>query len=206
MEIISREEARLHEQSIYFTGKPCKRGHICFRFTKQAHCSDCRKEDNAAYYSENTDQVLARVSRWNKDHFEQATNTQKARRKRNPQKYNKIEKERWKRDHVKMSLAVKIWFQANPERVRYYHGKRRAAKLNALPLWANLEAINQIYINCPEGFSVDHVLPLQGKLICGLHVPENLQYLTPSENSSKRNHFAPYIQSSDGSVIFPEAG
>jgi hypothetical protein len=70
-----------------------------------------------------------------------------------------------------------------PER----HAKKRAAKLNAIPKWANLNKIKTIYDNCPTGYHVDHIIPLQGKYICGLHVENNLQYLLASENSSKKN-------------------
>lgn len=65
--------------------------------------------------------------------------------------------------------------------------KRRAAKLLRTPKWANLKVIRQFYIDCPEGMVVDHIVPLQGKEVCGLHVENNLQYLTKSENSSKGN-------------------
>ena len=67
------------------------------------------------------------------------------------------------------------------------NAKRRAAKLQRTPSWANIKAIRQFYIDCPEGMTVDHIVPLQGKTICGLHVENNLQYLTKSENSSKGN-------------------
>ena len=55
-----------------------------------------------------------------------------------------------------------------------------------------VEQIKEIYYNRPEGFTVDHIIPLKGKVVSGLHVPWNLQYLTKSENSSKRNKFEPY--------------
>ncbi len=67
--------------------------------------------------------------------------------------------------------------------------KYRAAKLQRTPAWADIEAIKAFYNNCPEGYHVDHIVPLQGKLVSGLHVVENLQYLTAKENLSKGNKF-----------------
>ena len=67
--------------------------------------------------------------------------------------------------------------------------KYRASKLQRTPVWSNLEEIKEIYKNCPEGYHVDHEIPLQGELVSGLHIPENLQYLTATENLSKGNRF-----------------
>ena len=63
--------------------------------------------------------------------------------------------------------------------------KYRAGK--ACPPWADLDAITEIYKNCPLGKQVDHDYALKGENFSGLHIPENLQYLTPSENRSKGN-------------------
>ena len=68
--------------------------------------------------------------------------------------------------------------------------KRRASKLQRTPAWADLKAIKQFYLNCPEGYHVDHIVPLQGVNVSGFHVLNNLQYLTKSENSSKGNRYA----------------
>ena len=54
-----------------------------------------------------------------------------------------------------------------------------------IPPWADRKAIQDFYRACPDGMVVDHILPLKGELVCGLHVLGNLQYLTPQENAVK---------------------
>ena len=60
-------------------------------------------------------------------------------------------------------------------------------KLKATPQWANLDKINEIYMNCPKGFHVDHIIPLQSKKVCGLHVHNNLRIITAHQNQLKSN-------------------
>ena len=55
--------------------------------------------------------------------------------------------------------------------------RQRAKRLLRFPDWADEKAINEIYENCPEEHDVDHIVPLLGKKVSGLHIPENLQYL-----------------------------
>jgi 5-methylcytosine-specific restriction endonuclease McrA len=57
-------------------------------------------------------------------------------------------------------------------------------KLNQTPIDADLEKIKQIYLRCPEGYEVDHIIPISRG---GLHHQDNLQYLTISENRKKGN-------------------
>lgn len=59
--------------------------------------------------------------------------------------------------------------------------------LSATPPWVNMEEIKRIYENCPPGYHVDHIMPLNHPLLCGLHVPWNLQYLPAEENIRKSN-------------------
>lgn len=56
-----------------------------------------------------------------------------------------------------------------------------------VPTWSQTQDIIKIYESCPEGYHVDHELPLKGELVSGLHVKENLQYLTAEENIKKGN-------------------
>lgn len=85
------------------------------------------------------------------------------------------------------------WRAANPEKYRvysrHYSSFRRANKISATPAWVDLAALRDIYDKCPPGHHVDHIIPLKGKNVCGLHVPHNLQYLPALENIKKGNKF-----------------
>jgi len=74
--------------------------------------------------------------------------------------------------------------------------KRRHALMNASPAWANYNAIESIYEECARisfmnevPHEVDHIIPLQGKNVCGLHIAENLQIITKTVNRQKSNRF-----------------
>lgn len=63
----------------------------------------------------------------------------------------------------------------------------RRVRLSQPKLPGISEEIGRIYAARPEGHQVDHIVPLQGQNVCGLHAPWNLQYLTPEENRKKGN-------------------
>ncbi len=89
--------------------------------------------------------------------------------------------------------------RANKGLCNSYSAKRRAARSNATPNWLTKDHISdilQMYEDAKdiewlseESFEVDHIVPLRGKNVCGLHVPWNLQILTRFENRSKGNRF-----------------
>ena len=72
---------------------------------------------------------------------------------------------------------------------RFHSRLREIAEIRQRPKWANLKKIMEIYVNRPEGYHVDHIIPLRGKLVSGLHVESNLQYLPALENMKKHNKF-----------------
>lgn len=65
----------------------------------------------------------------------------------------------------------------------------KSSVLNRTMPWSDMEKISKFYDECPEGYHVDHIVPLQGKIVSGLHVLENLQYLTALENIKKHNKY-----------------
>ena len=65
----------------------------------------------------------------------------------------------------------------------------RATKLQACPAWVSIEELQKIYDKRPKGYHVDHIVPLQGENVGGLHVPWNLQYLLPQDNLKKGNKY-----------------
>lgn len=68
---------------------------------------------------------------------------------------------------------------------------RRKDVKNRTPAWVNADDILAVYAACPKGLHVDHIVPLKGLIdgrpVCGLHVPYNLQYLPAEENRKKHN-------------------
>ena len=83
----------------------------------------------------------------------------------------------------------RLIYKNNPGPAKANSAKRRALLKLAVPKWADLTKIKEIYNNCPVGHEVDHIIPLQGKFVCGLHVENNLQYLSVKDNRQKYNKF-----------------
>lgn len=102
----------------------------------------------------------------------------------------------------KLKVQINAWMKANPERVArsgYVRcARRRAAIMRAVPVWRNEFFIEEIYDLARRrtkatGFKwhVDHIVPLQSALVCGLHVEHNLQVIPAIENHKKKNTFWP---------------
>lgn len=106
---------------------------------------------------------------------------------------------RWRAENLDFNKArFAAWAKANPHKVNALIMKRYAAKLKATPIWANKVAIERIYeqasrltIETGVRYDVDHIVPLQGKIVSGLHCEANLQVLPKAQNISKSNRYWP---------------
>lgn len=149
----------------------------------KSSCKDCRRsEDPGAsararkYYLENKVKVLANVKDYAKRRPEIAIAAQK----------------KWiaKNGYVYQG----IWSKNNPGKVNAGTAKRRKSARKATPSWADSSAMDLIYIKARAltdetgvSYHVDHIVPLQGKTVCGLHCEANLQVIPAAENLAKFN-------------------
>jgi hypothetical protein len=105
----------------------------------------------------------------------------------------------YEKNKLARTEQIKKWRKANPYCGYISCAKRRASKLKAIPPW--LTEFDNNYIkslykqakwlskNTETKYQIDHIYPLQGKIVSGLHVPTNLQILEASENIVKSNKF-----------------
>jgi len=136
-----------------------------------------RSEINRRYREKNAKKIAEGKARYRANPDNVAKEAEYAR------KYNIENKE-------KISARMKDYTKNNPKGNRERSSNYAARKSQRMPIWADRKLIKDIYDDCPDGMEVDHEIPLRGELVSGLHVPENLQYLTPLENQQKGNTYS----------------
>jgi len=127
------------------------------------------------YYGTNSNRIKRRQKRRIKAKPEN--------RKRSLQKYYNKNKEKCRRN-------LRDWRRKNPKKAKAQSNVRRHKVRKATPKWLSKKLFVKVvnfYERCPTKLTVDHIVPINGEKVSGLNVPWNLQYLTPSRNSSKGN-------------------
>jgi len=183
----TRQEAKATGAKYYFTGEPCKHGHVAPRKTKGA-CVECIKiewqqaaEKRADYFRDynKREDVKDRKNEWyeaNKEQVIQAAATR-------PLEVKRIYQKAWKERNT-------VWVRADTK------ARRRKHRL-ATPKWltqAQKGQIRELYKiaitmtkTTGEQYVVDHIVPLRSEFVCGLHVPWNLRVIPRQENLLKSN-------------------
>ena len=177
-----RDIARAEGRKTYCTGRACKHGHIAPRNTADASCTACRAAFSETYRQEARDYAQRRRDEalaTDPDGTRAAWSaSNRARRERDPEAVRALE-----RKHGRLKR------ERHPKRKLADTRARQAARQQRTPPWADLAAIKAFYEACPDDMVVDHVIPLRGRTVSGLHVLINLQYLTPAANLAKGNRF-----------------
>lgn len=90
------------------------------------------------------------------------------------------------------------WLQKNPDKAAMKKADRRSKKLQATPAWANRFFMSEAYHLAQLrtkatgiAWAVDHIVPLNSRYVCGLHVEHNLAVIPARANSSKGNRYWP---------------
>ena len=179
----SREEAKRTGATHYYTGVPCVRGHVALRKTKGV-CVVCMQED------------------WALDNAKRATKPKTAAAKAAASRY--YEKNRLaviaraaQRPSVEKRRLRAEYKARNVDAVRVDTSMRKRRHRAATPEWLTAEeraVMRGLYTHARAlskltgvSYVVDHIVPLQGAAVCGLHVPWNLQVITREENARKSN-------------------
>ena len=183
----TRAEAKASGAKYYFTGEPCKHGHIAARKTKGA-CIEClavewiksnvERADYFRSYNKRED-VKDRKNEWYQENRETVINNAATRPAHVLREYRNA----WKANNKTQVLAD--------------NKVRRRKHREATPPWltrkqkSEIRQLYQIAITMTqttgEQYVVDHIVPLRSNEVCGLHVPWNLRVITQEENLAKSN-------------------
>ncbi len=181
----TRKEALETGATHYFTGKPCSRGHIAIRKTKGA-CVECLKEN------------------WVKDNERRKKLPKSEASKEAGRRYYQKNKELVKAKALTRPVDLqreyrKRWKKRNPEKTQTLANAWKKRVRKAAPKWMTKEQKQQIQklylaarrITKETGvkYVVDHIVPLNSEVVCGLHVPWNMQLMTHEENCRKSNRW-----------------
>jgi 5-methylcytosine-specific restriction endonuclease McrA len=179
----TRKEAQATGAKFYFTGEPCVRGHIALRKTKGS-CLECVKEDWAVDNDRRKEKPKTEAAKAaGKRYYEKNRQAVIARAAARPVE----EKRRLQAEYKDRNVDV----------VRADTSVRKRRLREATPKWltpAERLQMRDLYVQARklteltrERYVVDHIVPLRGESVCGLHVPWNLRVITQDENLKKSN-------------------
>ena len=196
---MKRAEAKALGLKMYSTGKPCKHGHLSERYTSTAICRECVKIAGADSYKNNREMHYASWRKWYESNKE--THHARSRRwqKENSERVKDVAQKWTAANPEKVAAKTKRYRTNNPDKATAMAVASVAKRAKRVPKWLTVDdkwLLREAYGLAKMrtemfGFvwEVDHIIPLRGKLVSGLHVPTNVQVIPKVENRQKRNYF-----------------
>lgn len=184
MDKISRKEALSLGLKAYYTGVPCKHGHTSERQVSSRVCLECQKSRTKSWKKSNRQKQKDYWQKYYLEHREGLIDSSKS----------------WRSENLKRRKEYdRQYKKTNRQKVNHHNSLRRAARINRTPKWLTNEDLKKIeaaylvseYLERLTGrpYHVDHIAPLQGRFVSGLHVPSNLRVISAKENLSKGNKY-----------------
>jgi hypothetical protein len=187
---ISKKEAKSIGAKRYFTGVPCRDGHLTERYTVDSRCVECGRIRARAKYWGDPEKHKVMASNYYRNNIVELREKAKLRSRewrKNPENI------------IRSRAPKKAYKMRNPDVIRAATVLYRACKNQRTPKWVDedelfliKEAYNLAVIReklLGGSWHVDHIIPLQGKIVSGLHTIVNLQVIPAIQNVSKGNRF-----------------
>lgn len=187
----------------------CSRKCYLCEYTKTESYREKQRLSSANRYKNKHDDVMKASLKYRENNRAKIAKRTIDWQKKNPEKVKAIAKKGRIKNSKKISECYKIYYENNKDTLNKYRSdwrkrnkglmnsyanKRRALKLKCTPSYANMGKIAEIYKRAAEltvitgiPHHVDHIIPLQGKTVTGLHHEDNLQILEATENLKKSN-------------------
>ena len=177
-------------------------------------CNECNKIRQTEYTKRNSEKTLLRTLEEEKNNPTKVIECKKCKEVKSYVYYSihpfgtrrnvckvcvGINKKKYEEEHLEETLKYRQqWRDENPEKISEGHRRyKKQLKKPQKPKWVDENVIKNIYkkmnrLNKESGYSkydVDHIIPLNGDIVCGLHVENNLRIISHKENTEKSNKF-----------------
>jgi hypothetical protein len=197
MDIILRKDAKEAGLLHYFTGKPCKNGHIDKRQVSNGMCQTCGRVKMSTWRSENPERSKEIVRLHRERNPEKVLESSRRYHANNREKRREYSKIYHHKNREVTLQKMREYKQRNKSQMNAYKAKRMAQKLCATPSWYGefdvfiMQEAYQLCIDRKKAtgieWDVDHMIPLQAKGACGLHCGLNIQVIPSRMNNGKGN-------------------